>query len=385
MKILHTSDWHLGHQLYGYDRTEEQEDMLNQIVEIVRKEKPDVFLLCGDVFHVPQPSAAVQKMFVNAIQKIRNANSEMRIVVTAGNHDSGSRHEIFRIPWNFLGVEVVGTLRQDNPEEHIIELKDKGFIVAIPYVNDRFLPDDYFENLSRIIAERNVNDLPVVMTAHTTVIGADFTGHEQREDSVIGGIEGTRVEKFGHEYDYLALGHIHHEQFVHTGHHNVRYSGSPLAISFDEDFPHSVSMVEIEKHRETPKVTKIEIKNPRPLVTFPEEGFTEWENAKKILQSFEGTGAYIRLNVETDNFLQHGASDEARIIAESKNCRFCVINSRRKREPIEKESGSLTVSEFREMDPLEIAKRYIEGTGGIFSEEMGAMFKEIKSIINTHD
>ena len=63
MKILHTSDWHLGHTLYNYDRTEEQMAMLLQMVDIVREEKPDVFLLCGDVYHTPQPSASVQTMY----------------------------------------------------------------------------------------------------------------------------------------------------------------------------------------------------------------------------------------------------------------------------------------------------------------------------------
>ena len=70
MKILHTSDWHLGHTLYNYDRTEEQMAMLLQMVNIVREEKPDVFLLCGDVYHTPQPSAAVQTMFTNALVEI---------------------------------------------------------------------------------------------------------------------------------------------------------------------------------------------------------------------------------------------------------------------------------------------------------------------------
>ena len=97
MKILHTSDWHLGHTLYNYDRTEEQADMLRQMTEIVEKHKPDVFLLSGDVYHTPQPSAAVQTMFTDAMVRIHDANPGMTIVVTAGNHDSGTRHEIFRV------------------------------------------------------------------------------------------------------------------------------------------------------------------------------------------------------------------------------------------------------------------------------------------------
>jgi exonuclease SbcD len=95
MKILHTSDWHLGHTLYGYDRQEEQQDMLQQILEITRKERPDAFLLSGDVYDIPQPSATSQKMFSEFMAKLHKAVPGMRIIVTAGNHDSGMRTEAF--------------------------------------------------------------------------------------------------------------------------------------------------------------------------------------------------------------------------------------------------------------------------------------------------
>ena len=74
MKILHTSDWHLGHVLYNHDRTEEQQSMLEQIQSIVETHKPDLFLLCGDVYHTTQPSSSVQTMFAESILKIHQAN-----------------------------------------------------------------------------------------------------------------------------------------------------------------------------------------------------------------------------------------------------------------------------------------------------------------------
>lgn len=386
MKILHTSDWHLGHQLYGYDRTEEQQNMLDQMVEIVKRHQPDVFLLCGDVYHVPQPSSIVQKMFAEAVLKLRQANPDMRIIITAGNHDSGSRHEIFRTPWSVLGVDVVGTLRINNPQDHIIELPGKGFIIPIPYAHEKFIPDDFYDRLTQIVEERNNENLPVIMTAHTTVNGADFTGHEHNDDSIIGGIEGTKVDKFGTGFDYLALGHIHHEQFVQTGRHNVRYSGTPLAVSFDEDFPHSITMVDIEKHGEKPKMEKIEIANPRPLVTLPNGGYTDWDNAKKLLDNYPNDQeAYIRLNVEVDNFLPQGAFDECRQISETKKCRFCLINDKRHRDATSGVSESLTVSEFKKMKPIEIAKRYVEDSGGVFDEDMDEMFREVMSLLENND
>ena len=112
MKILHTSDWHLGHTLYNYDRTEEQQAMLEQMVSIVEEQKPDVFLLCGDVYHTPQPSAAVQTMLSDGLVRIHEANPQMTIVMTAGNHDSGTKHEIFQTPWKALKVYAIGQLEK---------------------------------------------------------------------------------------------------------------------------------------------------------------------------------------------------------------------------------------------------------------------------------
>ena len=376
----------MGHQLYGFDRTEEQRDMLEQITRVVREEQPDVFLLSGDVFHVSNPSATVQTMLVNAILELRRPNPEMRIIVTAGNHDSGSRHEVFRSPWSAMGVEVIGTLRPDTPEKYIIDIAGKGWVIALPYANERFIPDGFFEQILNIVAERNTDNRPVVMMAHTTVRGADFAGHELPEESMIGGIEGVDVEQFGNGYDYLALGHIHREQFIHTGRHNVRYSGTPLAVSFDETFDHSVSIVEIGEHGERPVVRKVAIENIRPLVNLPIEGFTDWESARILLAEFpDDREAYIRLNVEVDDFLPIGAIDEARMIANSKQCRLCLINSRRRRDQGLTEATSLTVSEFKELPPVEIARRYIEQQGGTFDDNMGRMFQEVLNRLSLQD
>ena len=160
MKILHTSDWHLGHTLYNYDRTEEQMAMLEQMAEIVENHKPDLFLLCGDVYHTSQPSAAVQTMLTDGLVRIHNAYPEMTIVMTAGNHDSGTKHEIFKTPWRALGVYAIGQLEKENPDEHIIEIPGKGYVVAIPYANERTIPDGFFQQLLDRVNERNTEGLP---------------------------------------------------------------------------------------------------------------------------------------------------------------------------------------------------------------------------------
>jgi exonuclease SbcD len=381
MKILHTSDWHLGHTLYNYDRAEEQQAMLEQMVSIVEEQKPDVFLLCGDVYHTPQPSAAVQTMLSDGLVKIHEANPQMTIVMTAGNHDSGTKHEIFQTPWKALKVYAIGQLEKEDLDEHIIEVSGKGWIVAVPYANERNIPEGFFQQLLDRVAEKNIETLPIVMTAHTTVKGCDFTGHDHATEYTVGGIDSLELNEMGEGYDYLALGHIHHEQFVHSGKHNVRYSGTPLPVSFDELFTHSISIVEIGKHGETPTVEKIEIKNPHPLVTLPTDGLATWEEAKGLLSKFpDDIPAYIRLNVEIEDFLPVEANAEAASLTEGKQCRFCCINAKRKAAS-QNDVKVLTVQEFQEEKPIEIAKRYAEHEGISFDEEMQTMFNEVMNMV----
>lgn len=376
MKILHTSDWHLGHTLYNYDRTEEQMVMLLQMVNIVKEQKPDVFLLCGDVYHTPQPSAAVQTMFTNALVEIHEANPDMMIIITAGNHDSGTKHDIFRTPWKALKVYTVGSIDVNQKQDLIVEIPGKGYVIAVPYVNERNMPKGFFQHLLDIVNEKNTSNLPIVMTAHTTVRGCDFAGHENASEYTVGGIDSYDLDEMGTGYDYLALGHIHHEQFIHSGKHNVRYSGSPIPISFDENYKHSVSIVEISGHGEKPKVIEVEINPHRPLVTLPTEGVATWEDAKELLKKYPNDiEAYIRLNVEVDDFLPVEANAEALLICEEKRCRFCVINSRRLKKN-RREAKVMSVEEFKTETPIGIAERYAEDLGVDFDSDMKELFNE---------
>jgi len=381
MKILHTSDWHLGHILYNYDRTEEQQSMLRQIEDIVRELQPDALLVCGDVYHTAQPSSAVQTMFTEAVVRMHEACPEMTIVITAGNHDSGVRHEIFKTPWRALKVYATGCLEKENPEEHIIEIEGKGYIAAVPYSNERNIPDGWFQRLLDIISERNKDGLPVIMTAHTTVQGSDFTGHDDASEYTAGGIDGLELDCLGKGYDYLALGHIHNGQYVHKGQGTARYCGTPLAVSFDEKFNHSISIVEIDRHGTVPRVETAEISNIHPLVTLPAQGTSSLKEALKQLKEFpDDIPAYIRLNVEVEGFLPAEAYAEAAAVAKGKKCRFCHINATRKARQ-ETGAKALTVQEFQSEAPIDVASRYAEDTGAAFDEEMKELFNEILQMV----
>ena len=382
MKILHTSDWHLGHTLYNYDRSEEQKAMLQQMVEIVQAEQPDLFLLCGDIYHTPQPSAAIQTLFANALVEMHHANPEMVMVITAGNHDSSSKHDIFRTPWKALKVYTIGSIAANRTDDLVVEVAGKGYVIAVPYVSERNMPAGLYQELLDKVAERNSDNLPVVLTAHTTVRGCNFAGHEHATESTVGGIDSYALDELGTGYDYLALGHIHRGQFVQGGHHRVRYSGTPLPVSFDESYPHSVSIVEISARGEKPVVREIEIEPLRPLVTLPTAGVATWEEAKELLRNYpDNIEAYIRLKVEVQDFLPPEANPEALQICQEKRCLFCVIQAFRPKLQ-RQETEVMSVQEFKSEEPIDIARRYAEDKGIAFDNDLQELFLEALTLVD---
>ena len=392
MKLLHTSDWHLGHVLYNYDRREEQLSMLEQMAALVRDEQPDVFLLAGDVYDSTQPSASVQTMFSDALIKIHEACPSMRIVCIAGNHDSSSKHMIFHSPWERMNVSMLGNVNRDADFlDYIIKVDGKGYVVAVPYAADRNMPDDFFKRLSDHVEEMNHEEqLPVVLMAHLAISGGDFKGHDNATDTMVGGIDCQSSEVFGKGYDYVALGHIHRAQFVHGTNHKVRYSGTPVPVSFDEAMgtqEHGVSIVEIERHGDMPSVRTSDVDNPRPLVNLPLDGFEEWESVKRQFEAFpDDIQAYIRLNVLVDGHLPVMANAEAQQIAARKQCRYCLINAKRKVQPNQSDSyHALTTSEFQKMTPMEVAKMYFEIKGENFDEGLVTLFKEVMEGVDDED
>lgn len=382
MTILHTSDWHLGHLLYGFSRDAEQRDMLQQLKQIVEARKPDALLVSGDVFHTGTPSASVQQLFVEAIVALHNANPGMCIIITAGNHDSASKHVVFRTPWRAMNVHTIGTFDSNNPADIIIEIPGKGFVIAMPYVNERFLPADTFANLLAAVAERNVDGLPVVLMAHTAVAGCDFAGHDSVDARTVGGIDCCPLDMLGSGYDYVALGHIHKPQHVAGANGRVYYCGSPLPVSFDETAPHGVAWVSIDAHGMQPVVEPIPISNLMPLETLPASGAAPWDDVVQMLRDFPADrNAYIRLQVEVDNFLSPNANYEAMALLEGKKARLCVINTVRK-AVAKGEAKGLTVSQLRQESPEGLLQRFAADKGFSLDDELIAMFRSVLRSLN---
>ena len=393
MKIIHTSDWHLGQNFFEHSRKEDHESMIGQLAEHVKAEEPDALIIAGDIYDNVSPNISVQRELAEYIVRLHDACPSMTIVCISGNHDSASRHEIYQTPWEALSVHMVGKADLDNLENNLIPIKGKGWIVAIPYTNDRFLTKDFYSSLEQKVKEVTGEELPIVYVGHAAIKGRDFTGHQTQNETFIGGIECTGIEEIGEVYDYVALGHIHKAQTFDNG--RARYCGSPLPVSFDEvrsGYEHGFSIVEIESHGSTPSIMAVDVECPRPLINIPSEGHAEWDVAIKELQSLpEDIDAFVRLNIllKGNELLPHDKDIQVANALKGKKARHATTNPTR--EVLENQGGntaiinSMTMEELQNIEPKSILKSHAEASGLVFDEEFNEMFDVIFKIVNEAD
>lgn len=315
MKILHTADLHLGQIIYqNYDREDEHNHFFTQLEAWCKDEQPDALIVSGDVFDIQQPSAATKKDFTDHFVALHKACPEMKIVITAGNHDSAARIQADSAVWDLANATLVGTTPSaevaagpDGWQDKYIVKLDSGYIIAMPYtIGER---QGMLQSILDRVAADNTDGKPVVMMGHLAVTGMDSTGH----DFEVGKIKTQSLETLGTGYDYLALGHIHKPQTI--GHLAdfyesectypapvVRYSGSALHVSCDEAYPHSVSLVSIDHHGGSVTVRQLPIDELRHFYTLPQDGssYTTAEEALKGIEEFaqeKGRG-YFRLQID---------------------------------------------------------------------------------------
>lgn len=280
MKILHTADLHLGQVIYqNYERSDEHDHFFEQLKAWCQEYQPDALVVSGDIFDIQQPSANTRKAFNEYFVDIHSACPKMRIVITAGNHDSASRIQADSAIWTFANTTMVGTAPMIEPkdkweEQYVVRL-ESGYIIAMPYLTGE--RTEMLQLLLDFVAKENTENKPVVMMGHTAVTGLDIMGHNIE----IGKLKTQDEEAFGKGYDYLALGHIHkpqtinHQQDAMTQTVSypspvIRYSGSALHVSCDEAYPHTVSLVEIDKHGGEVKIQQLRIDELRHFYVLPE-------------------------------------------------------------------------------------------------------------------
>ena len=248
MRLIHTSDWHLGRRLKGVDRTPEIEAALNELIESAKTLEVDAVLVAGDIFDVPSPTADAEKVAYNFFCQLREA--KIPAVVIAGNHDSAFRIDGVSRLLSHVGVHALGRPRKAN-QGGVIQLdtpSGKLSVAAMPFASERRLlkaedlwdKDDLeqrqhykqlvaylFDNLASNFREDSVN----VVMAHLTLDGAlraySEVDYYTRDTYSLAG------QTLPPEAQYIALGHIHKPQQVSNA-APTYYSGSLIQVDFGE-------------------------------------------------------------------------------------------------------------------------------------------------------
>lgn len=256
VKLLHTSDWHLGHALKDVTREYEHAAFLAWLLAAIAREEPDVLLITGDVFDSGTPPASAERMWFEFLAAARAARSAMDIIAIAGNHDSPARLGAPAAILRELGVHVIGGLPRRSPlgaldfDRILISVASgRGVVAAVPFLRPIDVPPDVEDPLALVYGEvmaeartRRAPDQALVVMGHLYVAGADPSFLSERRIS-IGGAESASLRLFPDDISYVALGHMHRAQRV--GRETIRYAGAPIALSLDErGYRHQAVIVE---------------------------------------------------------------------------------------------------------------------------------------------
>ena len=400
MKIIHTSDWHLGATLYGHDRLDDHREMLRQLTETVAREQPDALLVSGDIFDNSSPSAAAERLLDSALMELADAGKrDMKIILTSGNHDSPSRHTTHSAVYSRLGIHTIGSagITADTnvaniADRFIIRVGEKGAVIAVPYINRRNMSEGLFDGLIDIASREKSPALPTVMMAHLPVSRSATTGHSDADERFVGGCENVEIDSLGHGYDYLALGHIHCPQQWSTGNAIARYCGTPLPISFDENYPHSVTIVELPAAGIIPTVTAVALKPRRRLVTIGgPDGMDEDSLTFALTDAASDLpdGTFIRLNLrlpEGTIFPRRETIAHLSALCGDLGLEYCTTNLlRSRRDDAAALHTALTVSEMRDMTEEEIAAGLFRRKGLEWSDELAGLLAEAVAAVKADD
>ncbi|MCF0219211.1 MAG: exonuclease subunit SbcD [Muribaculaceae bacterium] len=289
IKILATSDWHLGNMFHGNDRLSEHEHFLNWLLGQISEQQPEALLVAGDVFDNGNPSAAAQSAYYKFLAAATELCPTMQIVITGGNHDSANRLEAPRALLERQRVEVRGAVHRlwrhtDEGGEWVVNFDDliiplagtKVAVLAVPYLrSDVVQGTNYSDGVNaflRALTARARELYPehvLVMMAHMYANGADIAAKDASEKIIIGGQEEVNMEGWTDHPDYLTCGHIHKRQHIRNTTW-ARYSGSVLPMSFAEkDYRHGIDLLTITDSK-TIAVDFLEYVPQHPLCILPE-------------------------------------------------------------------------------------------------------------------
>ena len=272
MRILHTSDWHLGRQFHGLAMEEDHDHALVQILSIVEDHQPDVLIVAGDIFDRANPPQSAIKRLSEFLTTVR-ATSSAAIVLIAGNHDSAAQIGALGVLATHGEAIVRGPLDADERQLVIFDADGPVAISALPfafeYAARLCFEDEEIACPADVIraqlssSRKHVEDgMRWIVVAHAFVDGAATSESERPLMRTVGGIETVSANAFEGAH-YVALGHLHRPQVARHAH--IRYSGAPLAFGFDEEGQQkSISLIELASDG-TVEVTEFPIKPLRQV------------------------------------------------------------------------------------------------------------------------
>ena len=409
LKIIHTADWHLGQSFFGYDRQPEHTAFLKWLAETVADRQIDVLLIAGDVFDVANPSASAQRQFYHFLKEINLANPGLQVVVVAGNHDSAARLEAPNPLLEELGIAVVGVVKRNELGEIdfnslLIPLRHRdgsvqAYCMAVPFLRQGDYPptdqkdqntyvagvERMYRGLYEFAKEKAGTELPLVAMGHLHVLGAELSDDDRSERVIMGGLESVTSDSFPRELAYTALGHIHKAQKV-GGREEVRYSGSPLPMSFSEtNYRHQVVLVTLDG-RTPASIEPLIIPQTVALMRVPKVPVPP----AQVLEALRA----LPDKLETDSacalapFLEvrvlltepaPGFRNEVEEVLANKFVRLVSIVPSYPKQAGNTEERVLSIHDLQQIDPLDMIKRTYESKyANALPESLERLFREVE-------
>ena len=266
VRFFHTSDWHLGQYFHSHSRQFEHEQFLAWLLIQIKERQPHALLIAGDIFDVINPASAAQKQLYQFLADAHDIAPHMQTLMIAGNHDSGYRIEQVEPLLEKYNAKSVGVIHKNadgqiNLDHLLIPMTDEqqntvAWCLALPFLRPSEITgfNEQTTNSQNAIAyihqqliseakQRKTADQALILMSHAHMQGSETS--ESERQIIIGNEEALSTALFDDVIDYVALGHLHKPQKVGQAH--IRYSGSPLPLSFSEiNYKHQIVEVTID-------------------------------------------------------------------------------------------------------------------------------------------
>ncbi|MCF7505125.1 exonuclease subunit SbcD [Vibrio sp. L3-7] len=401
MKILHTSDWHLGQNFYNKSRKNEHERFLQWLLEQVTDRDIDAIIVAGDIFDTSTPPSYAREMYNKFV--VDSNKIGCQLVLLGGNHDSVSVLKETQQLLKYMGADVIPNTNEDHATQ-VVELKGKGgeveaLVCAIPFIRPRdvltsqagvsgverqkqlgdAIKQHYKDVYDAAVEKRdtfaNRDTMPIIATGHLTAMGVKQS--DSVRDIYVGNLDGFAADGFPNA-DYIALGHIHRPQVVAKREH-IRYCGSPIPLSFDElKSQKQVCVVEFVEGERT--ISQLSVPTFQPLAEVKGDLSEIESQLNQYIGLEEGQSVWLSIEVQAQDYLSD-LQERMRALTEGLNVEVLQLRRARERrnQSLEQESAE-TLAELTPMDVFEkrIALEEFESdTEKARLERMTVKFKQV--------